>query len=60
MILDGLWDLNLDLQLTWFWEHLLNRHLDIPLSCFLAWHFEITLAHDNAIWFEFYLANWLY
>ena len=33
--------------------------LEVQLSCLLAWHLEITLAHGKDIWLKFHLEQYL-
>ena len=46
-------------QLVWLLDHLLDLHLKIQFSCFLAWHLTITLSHENDICLEFHLEHWV-
>ena len=39
--LSGIWYLNLDSQLSCWWEHLLNIHLKIQYACCLYWNLVI-------------------
>ena len=57
--LDGLWDLKLAFKLTWGWEHLLDIHLYITLTCCLYWPLKFPLVHGKDIWLEFNLEHWM-
>ena len=59
MILSMRWDLNLTYKMVYCWEHLLDLHLDIPLTCLLDWNFKINLEHGKDLWLEFHLAECL-
>ena len=58
--LAGIWALNLVLQLAWWWEHLLDIHLVIQLTCCLDTHLVIPLTHGKDFLLEFHLHTvWL-
>ena len=54
-----IWDLELACQLKWFCEHMLCLHLYIQLTCYLDWHFSITLSHLKDLWLKFHLLHLL-
>ena len=55
--LAGIWAFNLDFQLAWCWDHLLDLHLDIKITYCFAWHLKIPLPREKNFWLEFYLAS---
>ena len=46
--LTGLCDVKFDCQISWCWEHLLDPHLDITLTCFLAYHWDFHLPYTSS------------